>query len=202
MIVVVESHADDAFLSLGAHIEEWVKRGERVQIITVYSGTRKRARDAKSYADAVGAEWKGLGVEEAGGGGKCIPRKLPPALLGFFCDLGRNVRIFLPLGVGHPEHKEVRRIAEISISDYSYNNRTFYYLDSPYQIAQKNSEEVTRALSGMEVESYRKSSVRKWRHIPHFKDQSKFFWMNPAEKLQQCFELVVRDRKEGFGTTW
>ena len=53
--VVLEPHSDDAFLSLHNTIRNWLKIGDSVTIITVLSGTRKRADDAAKYANAVGA---------------------------------------------------------------------------------------------------------------------------------------------------
>jgi hypothetical protein len=70
-----------------------------------------------------------------------------------------------------------------------------YYLDQPYAIIQKNGELVTDLLAGREVVSYRKPGIRKYRHIPLFKDQAKFYHYNPPEKLVQTCELIVGRRR-------
>ena len=190
MIAVIEPHADDAFLSLGAHIEEWVKTGEDVQIITVYSATPKRDKDAASYAKAVGAMWLGLELTEAGGGLNCTPAEIRHDFFDFMRK-GYD-RIILPLAFAHPEHKAVRNNFTARYARVPFHAALEFYLDSPYQIAQKNNALVTRALLGMTVVSYKKPSIRKWKHMPLFKTQQLFFHYNPKEKLQQCFELIVR----------
>jgi len=179
MIYVVEPHADDAFLSLGGHIERWITSGGRVTIVTVYSGTRKRGRDAKAYADAVGAGWRGLGFVESGSSSKAKP--LPEDVFhGVFSD---DPVILGPVGFQHAEHREVYD----RLPSWSQ-----FYLDVPYAIALKNSDPITECISGMIVVSYLRPPFRKWRHIPLFRDQGKFFWMNPPEKLKHTFELILR----------
>lgn len=169
-ILVVEPHADDAFLSVGQHIEEWVKAGVAVTILTVFSGTRKRAEDAQKYAQAVGASWVGLGFVEG------EPTRGHPTI-------PFHTQIVLPLGLTHPEHVAVRKALE--------EPGAWYYLDQPYAITQKNGELVTELMVGRPVVSYRKPGARKYRHIPLFKDQAKFYHYNPPEKLIQTCELIV-----------
>lgn len=174
-LIVVEPHADDAFLSLGTHIEEWSKAGKRVRIVTVFSGTRKRASDAQAYATAAGAEWEGWGYVE----GEPLPADLPA--------LSAQARVILPLGLFHSEHVAVR--------DALAGPGRWYYLDQPYAIIQKNGPAATDLLEGRRVVSYRKPGVRKFRHIPLFKDQAKFFHYNPPEKLIQTCELIVGEKE-------
>jgi hypothetical protein len=169
--VVLEPHADDAFLSLGGHIEQWVKYGHPVRIVTVCSATRKRARDAEDYARAVGASWVGLGYDEG----------LSEFTMTRF-DLTGGVLI-VPLGIQNHDH--------IVIAN-AFPRRICRYLDTPYHIVQKNGPEICSALEGRQVYSFLKPPARKWRHIPLFKDQAKFFHYNTSEKLQQCVELIVR----------
>ncbi len=190
MITIIEPHADDCYLSLGAHCEAWIKAGEKVKIVTVYSGTRKRGLDAQNYAEAIGADWLGLGFEE----GCAKTREAPPAFAGsnltrLFLDLRSNEHlpfpVIVPLAITHPEHFIVRKYFEVHVG------RVQYYLDAPYQITQKNSQIITELLKGMKIVSYIKPSMHKWRHIKYFKDQSKFWHYNPPEKLRECFELIV-----------
>jgi hypothetical protein len=186
-MIVIEAHSDDAFLSLGGHIENWVKAGEPVLIVTVYSGTRKRAADAKAYADAVGAAWLGLGQVEAGVSKGGTVKPLPDALfkqVPFRRSYGEAIG---PLGIQHPEHKEVWRSL-----DRMLPSPKLAYLDAPYCLKHKNHEEVNHALSGEKIESFLKPDMRKWRHIPLFRDQQFYFYRNGPEKLRECFELIVR----------
>lgn len=186
-IVVVEPHADDAFLSCGGLIETWVKRGDLVTIMTVYSGTRKRAEDAKAYARAVGAQWVGLGFEEKGNAREngAAPCSLTEEQAKF---LSSSITL-LPLGIGgHPEHQEVRD----TFSKAYGGNKTFYYVDQPYASKLKNQDELGKRLQGTTVMYIYRPPARKYRHVPLFKDQAKFFHFNPAQELElKGFELVV-----------
>lgn len=165
--VVVEPHADDAFLSLGAHIEHWVKAsGHFVTIVTMRgfmdNDHPKRHEDARNYAAAVGAEWVERGLNE----------KMPPG------------QLILPLAFRHPDHETVRLHLE--------RKDSWYYVDQPYAIVQKNGDELNRKLEGRRIISYKKPHARKYRHIPLFKHQAKFFHYNPAEKLRETFEMIVK----------
>lgn len=191
--LVVEPHADDAFLSMGGHIEKWVKNRDKVTIATIYSGTRKRGDDALNYAHEVGADWMGLGIAE----GKT--RLEDPNALKKACrDLRIAVqrvekfdRIILPLGIGHAEHAAVRSEIE---GDWWPD--MWYYFDQPYTAISTHLEDVLSRSRGMVIESYLKPHLRKYRHIPLFKDQAKFFHFNPAESLVKTFEMIVRDHND------
>lgn len=191
-IYVIEPHADDAFLSMHQHMVEWIQAGQEVGIVTVYSGTRKRERDAENYARAIGASWKGLGLIEAGGGGKCKPE---PLAAGIFKGLGLGrpgIPVYVPLSFGHPEHAVVRKAVENYLQLLNAQYLLCYYVDAPYQLTQKLSPALNEALHGMVVESFRKPSMRKWNHIKWFPDQAKFWYFNPPAKLNLCVELLVR----------
>lgn len=162
-------------------MENWIAEGKSVTILTVYSGTRSRGVDAESYARKIGASWLGLGLVEAGVSRGGEPQPLPSDilrqnLLKYECCIG-------PIGVSHPEHFLVRR---------ALPPQSLLYLDVPYSVAQKNSTKCSKALYGSVVISFCKPSVRKWRHIPLFRDQSKFFYFNPPERLRESFELIVK----------
>ena len=183
--IIIEPHADDCMLSLGQHLEDWIKEGYRCIIVTVFSGTRKRAVDAQKYAEAVGAEWIGWEYVE----GQEIPwghlrtklQQLDEHLQSFGFN---SINVYVPLSITHPEHKRVRDELELF--------STGLYVDQPYAIIQKNSTVVTDLLRGTTVISYCHPGKRKYRHIPLFKDQSKFFYFNNEEKLLQTFEMIVR----------
>lgn len=183
-ISVVEPHADDAFLSLGWHMEEWIKEGRLVRILTVYSATRRRGREAAYYASTIGAEWRGLGFIEASNGLRGPARPLPEDTRERIERESRpGAQIIMPLAVRHPEHLEVDRFARAG---------DLRYLDSPYHAVTKNSAEISAKLLGREVVSFRKPMKRKYRHAAIFKDQSRFFHYNPPDKLDRCVELIVR----------
>ena len=187
-IFIMEPHADDAFLSLGGHIEEWVRTGSDVWILTVFSGTRKRGREAEAYAQAVGAKWMGAGCVE---GQPLLPGVLNA--MGGDLEPGSQyllpgVLYLLPLGIAHPEHVGVREMVESLV----LRNRIAYYLDQPYALTQKNGPRITELLLGKQVVSYRKPGIRKYRHVPIFKDQAKFYHYNPPAKLVQACELIVK----------
>lgn len=174
MIVVVEPHADDAYLSLGAHIERWTGDGEKVAILTVFSGTRKRAVDAETYAQRVGAYWMGLGLVESGGSEVV---DLP------VLDLPPYRRIIFPLGLHHPEHKAVAAQAPADAS---------FYVETPYQLVQANNDELAALIVGREIVSWRTPPMRKWRHHGVFKDQAQFMRFNPPSALARAPEVIVK----------
>lgn len=187
MIYVVEPHADDAFLSLGFHIETWTyKLRKQVTIVTVYSGTRKRGAEAEAYARSVGARWVGLGFTEAGLGAKDINAKPRPLPTNVFtrANLVQSPSDFWigPLSIRHPEHFEVRR---------RMPSDALYYLDMPYAYTPKNAPLVTKALAEHVVVSWMRPPKRKWTGVSFFKDQSKFFFFNPVTTLENTFEMLL-----------
>lgn len=179
---VVEPHADDAFLSMGGHLEHWAKLGVRCTIVTVFSATRRRGKEAAAYADAVGAEWVGLGLVESDCGLRGPAQ--PPFTAEHFAGLGDQpgaTRVW-PLGMRHPEHRAVaaaRPDGEPS------------YLEVPYQLVLRNGPEATALLAGRPVVSYLRPPARKYRHVGLFGDQRLFFRYNPPAKLEAAVELVV-----------
>lgn len=195
-MLVIEPHADDAFLSLGQMIEDWTKSGQSVTIMTVYSGTRQRARDAQAYARAVRADWIGLGAVEAGNARENGAAWVPPYDPEYARLLREEPLVLLPLGVGgHPEHIFIRDVMTAMRS--KGDGDTWYYVDQPYACKQKNAGELSRMLQGRRVEFFRKPGARKWRHVPLFKDQAKFFHFNPIDSLRETFEMVVGGYDDG-----
>jgi hypothetical protein len=173
-ICIIEPHADDAFLSVGGHIET-VWKEDDVIIVTVFSGTRKRAHDARDYAEAVKSSWMGLGWVEGEGIDLSLSAPLP-----------KVDRYILPLGVQHPEHILVRSEIERVFPENIYE----YYVDQPYAQKVSNSKDVTNRLQGMCLTSHVRPNARKYRHIPLFKDQAKFFHYNPADVLRFNIEQL------------
>lgn len=185
--IVCEPHADDCFLSLGQHLEDWHKQGHTTCIVTIFSGTRKRAKDAEAYANAVKAQWYGCGFVEQEKVSEETIRNSMSAICCYMQGIGSvplPFELYVPLALTHPEHVLVRN----ALDDMA----TGLYVDQPYAITQKNSSLVTELLKNKQVLSYRHPGKRKYRHIPLFKDQAKFFYFNNEEKLLQTFEMIVR----------
>jgi len=203
--VVLEPHADDAFLSVGSHIERWVKAGDRVHIVTFFPVERTSLRDAENYAVSVGATWTGWTLP---GAGEKIPKRPEHAptwwwgrepdtqftmenWLGLNDGWGWEVQLILPLG-GAPvdqnphtrDHEDVRKRFE--------HEGVWYYVDQPYAIIKKHSERFTEKLKDMRTVSYLKPGANKWkRGVPIFKSQAKFFHFNEGN-LPKTFEMLVR----------
>ncbi|MBB76574.1 MAG: hypothetical protein CMJ75_18875 [Planctomycetaceae bacterium] len=171
-IVVVEPHADDAILSMGGHIERWVKDGDPVTILTVY-GNPKRDAEAKAYAEAVGASHIALGLAE----GTPLEEHA-----GEFVFPEDTVLIF-PIGIQHPDHIEVASLAD---------EDDWRYLDQPYGSKVGNAEEVIEKTTGLAVHSLFRPHARKYRHVKLFKTQSKFFYYNDPKVLAMNLEVVFR----------
>lgn len=183
--VVVEPHADDAFLSVGSHIERWVKTGNPVRIVTLFPVERGSLRDARDYAALVGAVWNGL---ELPGAGEPISDAVARAVRNY-CPKGSQW--ILPLGVAPVEQNPHTRDHEDVRARFETPG-CWYYVDQPYAIIQKHSERVTEKLKDMRMVSYIKPGANKWkRGVPIFRSQAKFFHFNEGN-LPKTFELLVR----------
>jgi hypothetical protein len=180
-ILVVEPHADDALLSLGGSLELWRKEGKRTGVLTVYSSTRRRGLEAFRYARAIGAEHFEGGYTEDEGGLEERDVEIPELDLEEISELGWDEAIW-PLSICHPEHRAVAINAPAG---------SLLYVDQPYETIQKNGPELRRRIVGRRVEWWLRPHKRKWRHIPIFKDQARFFYFNNAEKLSRSVEVVV-----------
>lgn len=200
MIVVVEPHADDAFLSVGGLMELWIETGMPVTILTVYSGTRKRAVDAKAYANAIGAKWVGLGGVEFGSMKPGDPAgTLPPVPQPLF----EGATVLLPLGIGgHPEHHAVRDLFHDALVAPALGGEdvtmwgmpVLYYVDQPYATKLKNQEELDGTLTERKIFAIMRPGARKYRHVKLFKDQAYFFFNENGKDdtlAWKSFELVI-----------
>lgn len=196
-IVIIEPHADDAYLSLHQHMVDWIKDKRKVIILTVFSGTRKRARDAQAYAEAIGAEWEGFAFSE-----EYVTSPLDeypfaglPGMLGSLYG-ALDVSWVLPLGIQHQEHKAVREWVEQGLNAQEANCRECwsYYVEIPYYTKQKNQDEVNQLLLKKEFVSMKRPRHYKVdeKYWKCFKDQSKFFFYNPAEGMKDIVEMIVR----------
>lgn len=182
-IVVVEPHSDDAFLSLGWHLEKIWEELEKV-IITVYSSP-VREREARSFAYTVGAEHISMELEgskmENDWDGKTVP-----GLLTLIYRTGYDHIIF-PIGLQHPDH-----LAVAATERLLQQNNVYQYLDTPYQTKFKLADEVLEKTRGMVIDSICYPPKKKWRHSKLFESQAKFFHYNPMENLKIPEMVLVR----------
>lgn len=192
IFVVVEPHADDAYLSMHQHMVDWIKAGDKVVVLTVFSGTRKRAKDGAAYAEAIGAQWEGLGFVEGSEtdpfAGKVFDPK--PGLLGMLHP-DDAVIVVAPIGIQHPEHKAVN--AWIRDGLYGSQHCLLFYADIPYYSKLKNQEDANNMLLGKKINSIKKPKHYKAdeKYWKCFKDQAKFFHFNPPETFKDIVEIVV-----------
>ena len=80
-----------------------MKNGDQVTIVTVYSGTRKRAVDAQNYAASIGASWVGWGFDE---GDEFTKLEFRDKLNPMYDD---EIAIYIPFGIQNDEHQRVKR---------------------------------------------------------------------------------------------
>lgn len=182
--LIIEPHADDAFLSLGSHIEKWNKE-YRVEICTVFSGTRKRAVDASAYANAVKAKHHTLGYTEG------IEDFIPDISEELYLELTTGKEVYLPLYLTHKEHEIVRDIF-VNYRNKHKNCELLFYLDQPYALKQQNSDTINEYLNKYHLISYLVPNKRKLRHIPLFKDQSKFFYFEKSS-IEKIIEMIFKE---------
>lgn len=177
MLWLVETHADDVYLSLGWHIATvWKELRQRGQlgILTVYANER-RSQEARAYAEVMGCRYRCLGHKETGS-----MRDKPPPLAPF--PRAVSSQYIFPLGLDHEEHRAVANLAR---------GGDWRYVDSPCCLKLKVGCELRQKVVGKEVVSILAVSKRKWKHLDLFKSQSRFFHYNPPETLPRL-EIIVR----------
>lgn len=181
MTLVVEPHPDDAFLSVGWHLEHvWADVPRTV--LTVYHDAR-RGREGAAYAAAVGADWVGLGLPESKMDSRGVVRRVAELEAWLRENGGRFDTVVFPAGIQHPDH---RRVAATAPPD------ALTYLDVPYLCKQKNADVLAGKAAGLTVESLVFPPVKKWRHAAVFKSQAKFFHFNAGLKTAAVCEAVLR----------
>lgn len=175
-IHIIEPHPDDAYLSLGWHIEKLWKE-KKIVIHTVYSD-EKRTKEAEAYAAAVGATSNVIGLEES----KMLSdyRKVEiPELVTLLKSL-KNETVIAPLGIQHPDHLNVARICK----DNRYGYSLQLYVDTPYQCKQKNLDSLAERVSGRSLRSICFPPKAKWKHNSIYKSQGMFFHYNPLHEYK------------------
>lgn len=180
MIVVVEPHADDAWLSLGAHIAEWVADGQTVRIVTVY-GDPIRNAEAAAYAEWVGAEHLALARPEAGAGlAVGWSTELPPSTLS--AAVSGAQRVIGPLGLQHPEHRAVAAILPPAAERY---------VELPYYRKQGNAPELRSLSAGRPVASMLPRPARANSPSSIFRSQA-MFWRFNRESMVGAVEIILK----------
>lgn len=190
-LLIVEPHSDDAWLSLGGHIEKWIKEKRQVHIVTVYGepdANGARWMEAAKYARAMGAGWTGLGYWETGQGIAGTHTEAVHRLenMDLVEDMvRRGWQAVFPLGLRHPEHLEVARVAD--------RFGAWRYLEQPYAAKCLNSAEVTLKLQGRSVISYLRPKKNKLRHHVIFQTQRRF-WFQEESNMVNATEMIVGHR--------
>jgi hypothetical protein len=175
VIVVVEPHADDAFLSLHGHMLRWRKAGVEVRIVTVY-GDDRRMDEAAAYAASIGATHCPIGVPEGGMGNgvRWEAEPLPDLRL-------RGDVLIFPLGVQHPEHRTTAAAAPAG---------AYRYVEQPYALTTANAEEVAAKAFGRPVLSWLRPNGSKYARARLFRTQAMFFHRN-LDRLRSAPEVVL-----------
>ena len=181
-ILIVEPHADDAFLSLHGHMTSWVKQGIVVDILTIYSSP-KRDREGGEYAKKIGAVYRSLTIQDQSHLGTA-PRPIPE-IASWEIDLSGETQLVFPLGLQHPDHLQVASLAPVG---------AWRYLEVPYYTKQKNQQRLAEEAQGMVLKSIGCPRKTKWVNCKIFKSQSKFFYFNPPESLHPTPEIVLFSR--------
>jgi hypothetical protein len=184
-IWVIEPHADDAFLSLGWSIRKWSHEGRHVGIVTVYTSEAYRVKETQLWAEAIGAEWHGLGHDQPAsewfGTTDTVP-PLPAPLLPAPMMSPSSCRIW-PLGVQHPDHIIVAGSAPAG---------DLHYVDTPYQVFSFNQGRVREALVGRTIEWWLVPPPEKWTASRFFASQKELFDRFTPEQRELVPELIVR----------
>ncbi|HTS23007.1 MAG TPA: hypothetical protein VMN79_14475 [Casimicrobiaceae bacterium] len=168
--LIVEPHADDAFLSLG-HTLCTRAPSEEVAVLTLYVQDARRIDEGGAYAKSIGA--KGYFYAPSP---ERIAEALESTLRQFAPDL-----VLSPFGIQHPDHLAARACV-----DARGFPRVRYYLDVPYYVRPKNAAAIQAALAqcAYRVVSIGSPQPEKWKALPIFQSQAKFFRLNPPETLR------------------
>lgn len=196
-VIVVEPHADDAFLSLGGHLRAWHTMGRRTAIVTVFPQSDRRAKEGKAYAESVGALYSTCAAT-ADDTPREIADELAEVLYSTYRVLGESATLVGPLGLKHPEHQLV--FEAINGWGVRSDDFTAFYVDTPYQTVQRNALELLQKITGRRVLSFYRPPVAKWKAVPIFKSQAKFFYFNSPTSLQRTPEIIVgSNQRENIG---
>jgi hypothetical protein len=162
----------------------WIGEGRRVEILTVHSVEEERAREAKAFAEAIGAAWRGLDVPAASvpdimSGAPLAP--LPDRLLPDDALAPGACRIW-PLGLLHAEHRAVA----------ARGGDDLRYVDIPYMLDREHQHEVNAVIAGRTIEWWHRPPPEKWDDAACFPSQAALFKYYPIEGLINVPEIIVR----------
>jgi hypothetical protein len=180
-LLVIEPHADDAFLSLGYHLSTLWRGLHTCAIYTLFPETQQRAREAAAYAKHVGAVsyYRKQHLTETA----------PPTRAALQKDIATVINVFGaervvgPLGIQHEQHLATAEALPPG---------SLRYLDTPYCAKIKNGDAVREMLLRKSIESFAIPPLSKFRACELFKSQAKFFYFNPPESLARSPEVVVQ----------
>jgi hypothetical protein len=184
-IFVIEPHGDDAFLSLGWSIHEWVREGQRVDVVTVFTSERTRVSETQRWAESIGANWQGLGHEQRdtyGSEGTKEVVDLPAPLLPEPMMSASACRIW-PLAFENPDHAAVAACAP---------EGDLRYIDTPYQLALDHQPKLREALIGRTIEWWLLPPQAKWDGVRFFESQAHGLRWFPPKLLAAVPEVIVR----------
>lgn len=179
-VLVIEPHADDAFLSLGHHLAS-IWETETLAIATVFPETMQRGDEARAYAHSVGASHycRGEGYEEV----KTPTLTALKKWLALIIEEFDPDAVIGPLGIQHEEHKLVAAALPPNAQRY---------LDVPYAGKLKNGSEVRDLVRGRIVTSFAVPPMPKFNGARFFRSQAKFFYYNTPEALARCPEVIIK----------
>lgn len=198
-VLVIEPHVDDAFLSVGWHIEK-IWEETNVDILTVFSDDR-RAKEGHTYAHSIPnvVRYETLGLDESKMLSEPDPERRIPELTAFLATAQTKYQIvYAPLGLQHPDHIAVSNTVKRSLQRKNQRCRPVFYLDQPYASKLKNRQELhermnivaTRGL-GPRVWSLCFPPRNKWRKHSMFGSQAKFFHFNQSLFTSKLPEMLV-----------
>lgn len=192
-VLVIEPHADDAFLSLGGTLMNWTQEGVGFDIFTIFAHS-KRAEEAATFAHKVKAlSHKTLFIEKADLHTTSVT-DIQAIKIMIVHDVLELVKYYgishvvAPLGIQHPEH----RIVAAAMRDFG-QTKVWRYMDIPYYTKLMNANEVDIKIQNMRMLSCVRARPAKWNMIPIFKTQAKFFHFNKKESLKEIPEIILED---------
>lgn len=180
-LLVIEPHADDAFLSLGYHLSTLWRGVHQCAIYTLFPETEQRAREAAAYAKSVGAVsyYRKQHLTEAEAPTVAALRNDIKAITFLF----EAQMVVGPLGIQHEQHV---------LTAAALLPGALRYLDTPYCAKIKNGDAVREMLLHKSIESFAIPPLSKFRACDLFKSQAKFFYFNPPESLARSPEVIVK----------
>jgi hypothetical protein len=162
--------------------------------MTVFSEDQKRFSDAEAYANQMGVDWLRLGFTESLGDitSDLLSDKISLYIsnIEFFEVLPEN-SWYLPMGIQNEGHHQVCDL----LTEYLHGETVHRYLEIPYYVKKKNSEELHDYIQDRTIHSILPGDGHKGheRFYKCFKHQQKFFFYNPPESFQKIPEIILNE---------